>query len=139
MLREALWLAKHREGWTTSPCFPPYRSPRTVSEGGLWKSGKKKHKFREKNKLTQDSQNSELSTSSVTCYVHQMFTPKKCFIFPPVSWAMAVSPLRPGAMEPRSLRFSAKGCEGGNTPKRCGNIMIDLGENTFKKKTNVYK
>lgn len=32
-------------------------------------------------------------------------------------------------MEPRSLRFSAKGCEGGNTPKRCGNIMIDLGEN----------
>lgn len=42
MLREALWLAKHREGWTTSPCFPPYHSPRTVREGGLLKSGKKK-------------------------------------------------------------------------------------------------
>lgn len=42
MLREALWLAKHREGWTTSPCFPPYRSPKTVREGGRWKSGKTK-------------------------------------------------------------------------------------------------
>lgn len=43
MLREALWLAKHREGWTTSPCFPPYRSPKTVREGGLLEvQGKKK-------------------------------------------------------------------------------------------------
>ena len=27
MVQEALWPAKHREGWTTSPCFPPCRSP----------------------------------------------------------------------------------------------------------------
>ena len=55
-----------------------------------------------KNKLTQDSQKFWPLYSFVTCYLHQIFTPKKCLKpkIPTVSWG-AVSPLRPGAMEPQ--------------------------------------